>query len=90
MKKYLLDTNICIYFIKGKFDLHKKIKATGEENCFLSEVTVAELKFGVENSIHQENHRKINKHLQQNLSLFPFLILCKRKSPTENQRQHVG
>lgn len=58
MKKYLLDTNICIYFIKGQFDLHRKIKAIGEENCLLSEVTIAELKYGVENSIQKEKNRK--------------------------------
>ena len=57
MKKYLLDTNICIYFIKGQFNLHHKIKAIGEENCLLSEITIAELKYGVENSTHKEKNR---------------------------------
>jgi tRNA(fMet)-specific endonuclease VapC len=50
LKKYLLDTNICIYFLKGKYGLDEKIAATGQENCFISEVTVAEMKYGVENS----------------------------------------
>lgn len=50
MKKYLLDTNICIFFIKGQYNLYRKIKEVGEENCFISEITVAELKYGVENS----------------------------------------
>ncbi|MGC4231797.1 MAG: type II toxin-antitoxin system VapC family toxin [Niabella sp.] len=58
MKKYLLDTNICIYFIKGQFNLHRKIRAAGEENCLLSEITVAELKYGIENSIQKEKNRK--------------------------------
>jgi len=40
----------CIYFLKGQFDLHKKIEEIGEENYFLTEITIAELKFGVENS----------------------------------------
>lgn len=50
MKRYLLDTNICIYFIKGQFQLDQKIEAVGVANCFISEMTVAELKYGVENS----------------------------------------
>jgi tRNA(fMet)-specific endonuclease VapC len=50
LKKYLLDTNICIYFLKGKFGLNDKIVAAGQENCFISEMTVAEMKYGVENS----------------------------------------
>ena len=50
MKKYLLDTNICIFYIKGQFGLDKKIAQIGEENCFISEMTVAEMKYGIENS----------------------------------------
>lgn len=37
MNQYLLDTNICIYFIKGLFDLESKFKEVGPENCFISE-----------------------------------------------------
>ena len=48
MKKYLLDTNICIFYIKGLYELNKKIELVGEQNCFISEITVAELKFGIE------------------------------------------
>lgn len=59
MKKYLLDTNICIYFIKGLFELNKKIIEVGLENCFISEMTVAEMKYGVENSKTPEKMRPI-------------------------------
>ncbi len=58
MTRYLLDTNICIYHLKGLYGLDKKIKSAGIENCFLSEITLAELKFGVENSEHKEKNRK--------------------------------
>ncbi|MCU0288102.1 MAG: hypothetical protein MUF15_17115 [Acidobacteria bacterium] len=45
MKKYLLDTNICIYHIKGLFDLDKKIANAGIENClsFGNKYTVNDL-----------------------------------------------
>jgi tRNA(fMet)-specific endonuclease VapC len=59
MKRYLLDTNICIYFIKGQFQLDQKIEAVGAANCFISEMTVAELKYGVENSKTPEVLRPI-------------------------------
>lgn len=45
-----MDTNICIFYLKGKYQLDKKIAAIGEENCFISEMTVAEMKYGIENS----------------------------------------
>lgn len=58
MKKYLLDTNICIYFLKGMFEINEKIKAVGVENCYLSEITIAELRYGVENSERVIENRK--------------------------------
>lgn len=65
MKKYLLDTNICIYHIKGQFDIDKKIAGVGIENCFLSEINIAELKFGVENSEQKERNReKVEKFIK--------------------------
>lgn len=46
MKKYLLDTNICIFLLRGKYYIDEKIDAVGGlENCFISEITVAELKY---------------------------------------------
>lgn len=55
MNQYLLDTNICIYFLKGQFNINEKIKKIGIENCFLFEMTIAEMKFGVENSDRKES-----------------------------------
>ncbi|WP_254245023.1 PIN domain-containing protein [Hymenobacter sp. BRD67] len=50
MKQYLLDTNICIHYIKGEFGLCEKVDAIGFDNCFLSEITIAELLFGIAKS----------------------------------------
>src|SRR5204863_5936935 len=72
LKKYLLDTNICIYYIKGRFGLDKKIAEVGNENCFISEITVAELKFGSENSEHKEQNRKIISEFIPKFSIIPI------------------
>ena len=45
---YLLDTNIIIFWLKGRFNISEKIVEVGLFNCYVSDVTVAELKFGVE------------------------------------------
>ncbi len=58
MKKYLIDTNTCIYYINGKYDLKKKFEKADPENCFISEISLAELKFGVENSEKKEINQK--------------------------------
>ena len=72
MTKYLLDTNICIYFLKGQFNLHQKIEEIGVKNCFISEITVAELKYGVEKSLRKETN---NKALNMFLAKFTILPL---------------
>ena len=72
MKRYLLDTNICIYFLKGLYDLDKKIDKVLIENCFVSEITIAELKFGVENSESKEKNRKTVNDFVSKLTIIPI------------------
>ena len=61
MAKYLLDTNICIFFMKGKYALDKKIMQAGLENCYISEITAAELLYG---AYHSKNERHISETKQ--------------------------
>ena len=72
MKKYLLDTNICIFYIKGKFALDEKIIAVGVQNCFISEITVAELKYGIENSKTPEPMRMIVEAFISKFAILPI------------------
>jgi len=61
LKQYILDTNICIYLSKGLFNLSAKIEDVGIDNCFISEITVAELKYGAANSnFPEKNMEKVN------------------------------
>lgn len=46
MRRYLLDTNICIFYMKGKFHLNEKIDDKMKRYCFISEITIAELLYG--------------------------------------------
>ncbi len=38
---YLLDTSICVFFLRGKMDLDKTMKEKGRENCYISEFTIS-------------------------------------------------
>jgi len=48
--KYLLDTNICVHYLRGQFKLADKIQEVDLRNCAISEITLAELAYGAENS----------------------------------------
>lgn len=50
MSQYLLDTNVCIHWSKDEFGLRQKVQQIGVENCFLSELTIAELLYGIAKS----------------------------------------
>lgn len=60
MTAYLLDTNIYVHIINGKFELAARLKQLDITTCFLSELTIAELLFGVANSspTHQLANRQ--------------------------------
>jgi tRNA(fMet)-specific endonuclease VapC len=72
VKKYLLDTNICAYFLNGKFDLVNTIDKIGFENCAVSEITIAELKYGLEKSTFKEKNRKIIESFQLLIDIIPI------------------
>lgn len=72
MKKYLLDTNICAYFLNGKFNLEEKIDKVGFKNCVVSEITIAELKYGVEKSTHIEKNTKTLELFQTKFDIIPI------------------
>ena len=72
MKKYLLDTNICIYFIKGKFGLKEKFRSVKKENRFISEITLAELKFGVQNSESPQKNQEALADFLTGVQIIPI------------------
>jgi len=72
LKKYLIDTNTCIYYIKGKFNLKNKFEIADPDNCFISEITLAELKFGVENSEKKEKNQKTLDNFLTGVKIVPI------------------
>lgn len=69
--KYMLDTNICIYIInKNPPHVLHKLLTLKPADVYLSSITLAELRYGVENSQH---HAKNNKALDE--FILPFTIV---------------
>ena len=69
--KYYLDTNICIYFLKGKnLRLRKTLFSINPEDIKIPSIIKAELLYGAEKSKRiDENIEKVNQFL------FPFEII---------------
>jgi tRNA(fMet)-specific endonuclease VapC len=70
--------------MKGKFNLDKKFRNAGSENLFISEITLAELKFGVENSENQLKNRKSLTNFLTGVQILPIIesldIFAKEKA----------
>jgi tRNA(fMet)-specific endonuclease VapC len=70
--EYLLDTNICVFFLRGKLNLDEIIKEKGIENFSISEITVFELHFGAENSDNPSKSHKAVTDFIKGLTVIPI------------------
>ena len=73
--------------MKGKFDLEVKFDSVLPENRFISEMTLAELKFGVENSEKPEKNKKALDNFLIGVQILPIFI---RWIYTQKKRQDLG
>jgi len=69
---YLLDTNICIYYLKGQFDIEERIRKVGFEKFAISEITLAELVYGAEKSQKKDKNIKVVEDFAEKISILPI------------------
>jgi tRNA(fMet)-specific endonuclease VapC len=70
--EYLLDTNICIYYFKGQFELKRRIEQIGFQNFAISEITLAELIFGAEKSQNKIQNLKVVEDFSEKITILPI------------------
>ena len=88
--KYLLDTNICIFFLRGKLNLNDIFKEKGRENCYISEITVAELRYGAENSnVPAKSHKAVDSFLA-GLSIIPIFSCIRQYAKEKVRLRKIG
>jgi tRNA(fMet)-specific endonuclease VapC len=58
--------------MKGKFDLEAKFDKIAADNCYISEITLAELKFGVEKSEKPEKNKKALDFFLTGVQIIPI------------------
>jgi tRNA(fMet)-specific endonuclease VapC len=88
--RYLLDTNTCVFFLRGKLNLDEIIKEKGRENCFISEITVAELRYGAENSDNPlKSHKSVDAFVS-GLSIIPIFGSIKLYAKEKVRLRKIG
>ncbi|MBX3043501.1 MAG: PIN domain-containing protein [Candidatus Kapabacteria bacterium] len=86
--RYLLDTNICIYFLKGQFNLIDTFASKGLDKFAISEITYAELVYGAEKSQNIEKNLLVVENFIKSIPILPIFpglkIYAKEKARLRN------
>ena len=88
--KYLLDTNICVHFLRGKFEIEKNFKKNGVDNCCISAITVFKLRFGAENSLDTVKSHKALDIFLKGITIIPIYGCIKRYAEEKVRLNKIG
>ena len=85
MKKYLIDSDILIYFLKGKQEVVEKISKIPMDNLYISRINYTELMYGAYNSTKINQNLTIIEAFLDNFTVLEFtekssLIFAKEKA----------
>jgi len=88
--QYLLDTNTCVFFLRGKLKLDEIIKEKGIDNIYISEITIVELRFGAENSNNPSKSHKAVDAFLNGLSIIPIFGCIRRYAKEKVRLRKLG
>lgn len=77
--KYLIDTNICIYFLNNVPVIVDKLKCIPSDEIAISLITLAELQFGAYNSAKVESNLRRVGFLEETVNIVPLSTEVTRK-----------
>lgn len=70
--QYLLDTNICVFILRQKYGVGERMLQAGVSNCFISELTYAELLYGAECSDNPEKNKTLIDRFLSRIRVIPI------------------
>lgn len=88
--QYLLDTNTCVFYLRGKLNLDEIFRDKGLDNIYVSEITVAELRFGAENSNNPTKSHKAVEAFLNGISIIPIFGSIKRYAKEKVRLRKLG
>ncbi len=90
MAKYLLDTCVCISMFRNEGRVRETLQRIGSKNCFISEITVAELYFGLAKA--GDKNRKLNdiREVQRLFRVIPAYSSFKEYGEIRYDLEHKG
>ena len=85
MKKYLIDSDILIYFLKGKQEVVEKLSQIPIDDLYISRINYTELIYGAYNSAKINQNLKVIELFLESFTVLEFtkvssLIFAKEKA----------
>lgn len=85
MKKYLIDSDILIYFLKGKKEVIQRLSKIPIDNLYISRINYTELMYGAYNSTKISQNLKVIEPFLESFKVLEFtqkssLIFAKEKA----------
>lgn len=90
MTQYLLDTSICVFLLRNKYNVKEKINEVGYNNCFISEVSIAELKYGAQCSNNPEQNNAMCEEFVNAVNVVPFNVAIDYFSEEKARLRKLG
>jgi tRNA(fMet)-specific endonuclease VapC len=84
---YLIDSDILIYLSRGRTQIQQRMSDVGISNCFLSEISLAELYVGVYKGIGKESFIAF---LEKNFTVLPITPALKTFAQIKAQLEAKG
>lgn len=72
MKRYLLDTSIVVFLFRGKYNIGQHLRTIDADQCFVSDVTIAELTYGAYHSDRVEWNLQMIESFKNIVTIIPF------------------
>lgn len=74
MKKYLLDTSIVAFLFRGKYGIGQHLSKLSAEQCYVSDVTIAELTYGAYHSDRVQWNLNMIEQFSRMITIIPFAV----------------
>jgi len=87
--KYLLDTNVIIEVLRGNNDMVTKIETIGLSNCYISEITLAELLYGAVRGNNPKNFLDVER-IEKTFPVLPLRPAYRKYAEIRNQMRQKG
>jgi len=90
MAKYLLDTCVCISMFRNEGKVRETLLNIGVENCYISEITIAELYFGLAKASDKKRKLEDIREVQRLFRIIPAYSSFKEYGEIRLSLEHTG